>query len=102
MPTSSLRCNLGDWQNLPVVQDQVIKYMESMAQPLFLREIYRPLGLPRFTVNRVLGRLHARGVVTRYKMPMVFHRYDRRACRLVPAGAMRQSFLYAFSEACVA
>lgn len=97
MSGEAMRTNLGDWENPPIVQDQVIAYMESLGCPALLREIYRPLGLPRYTVNRVLGRLHSKGVVTRYKIPVQRHRYDRRARALLPAGATRQCFLYSFA-----
>ena len=90
--------NLGDWQNPPVVQNQVIAYMEQLDCPALLREIYRPLQLPRTTVNRVLSRLHARGVVTRHPIPVPSHRYDRQAKALVQGGATRQCFLYSFAD----
>ena len=76
MPSEVRRSNLGDWQNPPVIQDQVIAYMESIAAPMLLREIYHPLRLPKEIVNRVLGRLHAKGVLTRYKIPVQRHRPD--------------------------
>ena len=98
MPTEAMRNNLGDWQNPPLIQDQVIAYMESFGAALLLREIYRPLQLPRTTVNRVLGRLHAKGIVTRYKIPVCCHRYDRRAQSIQPGGAIRQCFLYSFAD----
>lgn len=98
MAAAVMRNNLGDWLNAPIVQDQVIAYMESFGAAMLLREIYRPLQLPRTTVNRVLGRLHAKGIVTRYKIPVSCHRYDRRAQSIQSDGAVRQCFLYSFAE----
>lgn len=98
MHTMTIRNNLGDWQNLPIVQDQVIAYMESIDAPMLLREIYVPLRLPRTTVNRVLGRLHAKGVVHRYKIPVQCHRPDGQSSSVVTDGATRQCFLYSFAE----
>lgn len=98
MAALAIHNNLGDWQNPPLVQDQVIAYMDSIGAPMLLREIYVPLGLPRTTVNRVLGRLHAKGVVDRHKIPVPCHRYGSNSCSMVPASAVRQCFLYAFAE----
>lgn len=98
MPNHPMRNNLGQWVSPPVIQDQVIAYMESLGCPALLREIYHPLRLPRYTVNRVLGRLHSKGVLTRYKIPVQSHRYDRRAKTLAPDGATRQCYLYSFAE----
>lgn len=89
MPTDTYRSNFGECENPPVVQDQVIAYMEQMCQPLLLREIYRPLGLPRYIVQRVLGRLHSKGVLTRYKIPD-----DGRG----PGVFARWCYLYSFAE----
>lgn len=94
MTRQFLRTNLAGWENEPVIQDQVIAYMDGLGCAALLREIYRPLGLPRYTVNRVLGRLHAKGIVTRYKIPVQLHRPGRRS-RPAPAGeATWQCFLY--------
>lgn len=93
-----MRNNLGKWQNPPVIQDQVIAYMESIAAPMLLREIYHPLRLPKEIVNRVLGRLHAKGVLTRYKIPVQGHRPDRLNNSIMPGAATRLCFLYSFAE----
>lgn len=90
--------NLGDWRHAPVVQDAVIAYMEQLDCPALLREIYVPLGLPRQVVNRVLGRLHAKGLLTRYKIPIETHRPDRWSRTSKPRGAVRRCFLYSFAE----
>jgi len=98
MPTPSMRNNLGDWQNEPVIQDQVISYMDAIGAPMLLREIYVPLGLPRFTVNRVLGRLHAKGFLSRHRIPAPCHRVDAKTRTIQPGGAIRQCYLYAITE----
>lgn len=98
MAADTIRNNLGAWANEPVVQDQVIAYMEQLGAPALLREIYRPLGLPRYTVNRVLGRLHAKGVVTRWKISAQTHRVDPKTRTVTPGGAVRECFLYEFAE----
>ncbi len=62
--------NLGEWLNPPDVQDAVISYMVDLGAPALLREIYRPLALPKASVNRVLQRLHNRGIARRWKIPV--------------------------------
>jgi hypothetical protein len=90
--------NLGDWQHPPVIQNKVIAYIESLDCSFTLRDIYHPLRLPRYTVNRVLGRLHSKGVLTRYKIPVPHHRYDRKAKAMIPGGTVRQCYLYRLAD----
>lgn len=99
MTIDPLRNNLGDWQNAPVVQDQVIAYMEQIGAPMLLREIYRPLQLPKVSVNRVLGRLHAKGILTRWKIPVRCHRPARLGQPAPQDAATMRCYLYAFVEA---
>jgi hypothetical protein len=98
MPSEAFRTNLGEWENKPTIQNRVIAYMLQIGSVLLLREIYRPLGLPRYTVNRVLGRLHAKGVLIRYKIPVEFHRPDRSTKSILPGAATRRCFLYGFAQ----
>ncbi|MES2493697.1 MAG: hypothetical protein V4579_10510 [Pseudomonadota bacterium] len=98
MPSNAMRSNLGDWENSPVIQDQVIAYADSLRSSFTLRDVYRPLRLPRYTVSRVLCRLHTKGILTRYKIPLPLHRYDTKAGTIDPAGATRQCYLYQFTE----
>ncbi|MBV1687446.1 MarR family transcriptional regulator [Novosphingobium sp. G106] len=98
MAADTIRNNLGEWANQPIVQDQVIAYMEQLGAPALLREIYRPLGLPRQTVNRVLGRLHAKGVVTRWKIPVDSHRPDPKTRTAMLGAVTRECFLYEFAD----
>jgi len=92
-----MRTNLGDWENPPVIQDQVLAYMEQIGGAMLLSDIYRPLGLPRYTVNRVLGRLHSKGILSRYKVPVRLHRYDSRRRKPLPDGAIRQCYIYSLA-----
>ena len=98
MSAALMSDNLGDWQNQPVIQDQVLAYMAQLDCPAILREIYVPLGLPRFNVNRVLSRLHGKGVLTRYKVPVESHRPNGQTRMIVPRGATRLCYLYGFAE----
>lgn len=98
MTAATMRTNFGDWENPPVIQDQVLAYMEQMGGAMILSDIYRPLGLPRYTVNRVLGRLHSKGILSRYKIPVQVRRYDSRRRRAMPDGATRLCFLYSFAD----
>lgn len=93
-----MRTNLGEWENPPFIQDQVIAYMQSLGASFILRDIYRPLRLPRYTVSRVLCRLHSKGILARYKVPVRLHRYDTKAKVLDPSGATRQCYLYRFAD----
>lgn len=98
MQSNPMHSNLGDWENPPVIQDQVIAYAESLGCSFILRDIYRPLRLPRYTVSRVLSRLHSKGVLSRYKVPVRLHRYDTKVRALDPSGATRQCYLYSFAD----
>lgn len=98
MPGEAMRTNLGEWQNPPIIQDRVMAYIESLGCSFTLRDIYHPLRLPRYTVHRVLSRLHSKGVVDRYKIPVRLHRYDTKARALDPGGATRQCYLYSFAD----
>lgn len=86
--------NLGEWLNPPEVQDRVIAYMDDLGGPALLRELYLPLALPRSSVNRVLQRLHNKGIVMRWKIPAAILRTNRRATGAAMAEPLRQCFLY--------
>ncbi|MFC3172910.1 hypothetical protein ACFOD9_01450 [Novosphingobium bradum] len=98
MQSEAMRTNLGEWENAPFIQDQVIAYAESLGSSFILRDIYKPLRLPRYTVSRVLCRLHAKGFLTRHKIPVQLHRFDSKAGALVADGAARQCYLYALAD----
>lgn len=86
--------NLGKWLNPPEVQDRVIAYMDDLGGPALLRELYLPLALPISSVNRVLQRLHNKGIVMRWKIPAATQRTNKRATGAATAGPLRQCFLY--------
>lgn len=98
MTAATMRTNLGDWENPPIVQDQVLAYMEQMGGAMILSDIYRPLGLPRYTVNRVLGRLHSKGILTRHKVPVRLPCFDRHRQVALSDGAVHQCYLYRIAE----
>lgn len=98
MTAPPMRNNLGDWQNPPDIQDQVIAYMDEIGAPMLLWEIYYPLRLPKVSVNRVLGRLHAKGFLTRWKIPVERHRPGRQSQAAPRSGATWQCYLYSFAE----
>ena len=100
-PDMSSRCprhvrarNLTGWLNEPVVQAVVVRMLTEAETPLVLRDFVATGGLRIASANRVLLRLHERGLVTRYKLPMQRHYYchKRKAC--VPGGAVRWVFAY--------
>lgn len=62
--------NLEGHINPPVVQDAVLAYIDALGAPFLIGEVWRPLGLPRTAVNRVLDRLMKKGFVTRHKIPV--------------------------------
>ena len=87
--------NLGEWLNEPYVQDAVVKMLvEAEDCPLVLRDFVCTGGIPIASANRVLLRLHGRGLVTRYRLPMHRHIYchKRKAC--IADGAVRMVFAY--------
>lgn len=86
--------NLGEWLNEPYVQDVVVKMLVEADCALVLRDFVCTGGIPIASANRVLLRLHDRGFVTRYKLPMDRHIYchKRKAC--VAWGARRMVFAY--------
>lgn len=98
MAADTYRSNFGAWENAPVVQDQVLEYATALGSSFLLREIYRPLGLPKEIANRVLGRLHAKGILIRWKIPVPTHAPGCRGHAAVADGAVRQCFLYRFAE----
>lgn len=90
--------NLGDHVPEPIIQDRVIAYIENLACSFLLRDIYRPLALPRTHVNRVLGRLHSKGILTRWPIVVGSHRFDRKSGVLHSNGATRKCYLYTLAD----
>lgn len=91
--------NLAGWLNEPFVQAPVVETLVRAEQPLLLREIASECSAPISSVNRVLGRLHRRGFVTRYKLPVQGHprRYGHQPCILCTA--TRLLYVYTWADA---
>ena len=79
---------------MPVVQDVVVKMLVEADYPLVLRDIVCTGGIPIASANRVLMRLHDRGLVDRYKLPMHRHIYSRKLGACIAGGAVRAVFAY--------
>lgn len=92
MPHSA--ANLEGWLNEPYVEREVVKMLVEADCVLVLRDFVCTGSIPIASANRVLLRLHARGLVTRYKLPTHRHIYchKRKAC--IPGGARRMVFAY--------
>ena len=65
---------------------------------MLLRDVARECAIPISSANRVLCRLHKKGLLTRYKLPMNRHRFchKRRVC--VANGATRWLYVYVWTE----
>ena len=90
--------NFGIWLNKPTVQDAVVATLLNADQPLLLREIALQCQVQISSANRVLCRLHKKGLVTRYKLPVQGHpsRYGHKPCLLCTA--TRNLFAYSWVE----
>jgi hypothetical protein len=86
--------NLRGWLNEPYVQDAVVKLLERADCPMLLREVAVQCDLPIWAANRVLLRLHKKGLVTRYKLPIRRHTYCHRRRACVPGSAHRMLWAY--------
>ena len=87
--------NLAGWLNEPYVQDVVVKMLvEADDCPLVLRDFVCTGGLPISSANRVLLRLHDRGLVRRQKLAMQRHIYCHKLRAIVPHAARRWVFAY--------
>lgn len=94
MPKRPTFENLGKWLNPPEVQDRVIAYMDELGGPALLRELYLPLALPRSSVNRVLQRLHNKGIVMRWKIPRANHSGSALKIEETMGAVSRSCYLY--------
>ena len=86
--------NLAGWLNEPYVQDVVVRMLVEAEHALVLLDFVCTGGIPIAAANRVLGRLHNRGLVRRYKLPMhrPIYSHQRKAC--IPDGARRMVFAF--------
>ena len=64
--------------------------------PLVLRDFVCTGGIPIASANRVLMRLHSRGLVTRYKLPTHRHIYCQKSRTCIADGAVRWVFAYSW------
>lgn len=89
--------NLAGFLNEPVIQAVVVRMLTEADYPLVLRDFVSTGGLRVTSANRVLLRLHDRGLVSRYKLPMRRHYYchKRKAC--VPGATVRWVFAYTWT-----
>ena len=90
--------NFGIWLNEPTVQDAVVAALLNADQPILLREVALECRVQISSANRVLCRLHKKGLVTRYKLPVQGHpsRYGHKPCLLCTA--TRLLYLYTKAE----
>lgn len=90
--------NLGKWLNEPFVQNAVISVLMQRNPPMLLSEVAQACDLPIRAANRVLIRLHRKGFVDRYKLPMQRHAYCHRRKVCVAGGARRLLFVYSWAN----
>lgn len=97
MPYSA--ANLAEWLNDPYIQDVVVGMLVDAEYPLVLRDFVTTGGLPIASANRVLMRLHGRGLVTRQRLWMHRPIYCRKRRACIADGARRLVYAYAWAEA---
>lgn len=87
--------NLNGWLNEPYVKNAVIAVLRRTEQSILLREVAAEADVPISSANRVLGRLHKRGMVTRYKLPMLSPMHCRpKVTPWLPFKATRMLYVY--------
>lgn len=88
--------NLRGWLNKPYQTDKVIAVLKRAEYPLLMRDVAEASSLPVSIANRILLRLHQRGWVRRWKLPIKRHAYCRKTRAVVPYGATRQLYVYSW------
>ena len=101
-PVTNRAANLAGWRNEPVVQAVVVRMLTEAEFPLVLRDFVATGGLRVASANRVLLRLHDRGWVSRYKLPMQRHYYCQKRKACVPGAAVRWVWAYTWIETDIA
>jgi predicted transcriptional regulator len=76
------------------MQEPVITALRSAAFPMTLREIADAADVPLRPANRVLYRLHKKGLVARRRLPMQRHAFCRKTWKVVPYAARRLLYVY--------
>lgn len=94
--------NLRGWLNDPYVKDAVVAVLAAADQPLLMREVAEACDIPVRCANRVLLRLHKRGEVSRYRLPIQRPAYCHKRKAVVPGGATRMLFVYSSAGPLVA
>ena len=94
MPHSAV--SLSAWLNEPFVQDAVIKSLTTVDYPLTLSEVAVACRVSIAAANSALLRLHKRGLVTRYRLPMQRHAYCHKRGQCIPGGATRMLYVYSW------
>lgn len=85
---------LEEWISAPYVQEPVIAALKAAEWPLTLREVAEAAHVRLRPANRVLGRLCAKRMVTRYKLPMQRHAFCRKRWICIPNAARRLLYVY--------
>lgn len=94
--------NLRGWLNEPVVQDAVVHALTKVEYPLTLSEVAVACDVSIAAANSALLRLHKKGFVRRYRLPMQRHAYCHRRKACVPGGATRLLYVYAWADSSTA
>lgn len=90
--------NLKGWIEEPFVKNEIIRVLKSAEFPLLLREIAESSAQPIRAANRVLGRLHKKGRVSRHKLPFQRPCYCHKRKAVVPNSARRLLFAYSWVD----
>lgn len=94
MPRSA--SNLAGYLNEPYVKNAVIAVLASAEHPLLMCEVAAAIGYPVSCANRALLRLHKRGQVTRWKLPIRRHAYCFKSRACIPYAATRLLYVYSW------
>jgi predicted transcriptional regulator len=94
----NLIANLGEWRNEPYMQEPVIAALKRADFPMTLREIADAAAVPLRPANRVLCRLHKKGLVDRRKLAMQRHAFCRKTWKIVPYAARRMLYVYSWID----
>jgi hypothetical protein len=95
MPRSA--AYFGVWLNEPYVQDSVIRALKEAGHPLPLRDLASAAGVYLGQANRVVWRLHKKGLVARYKLPLRRHAFCRKRWECLPGEATRMLYVYSWA-----
>lgn len=80
------------------MQEPVIAALRAAMAPMTLRQAADAAGVPLRVANRVLGRLHAKHLVERYKLPIQRHAFCRKRWECIPFAATRMLYVYSWKR----